>query len=289
MRNALRRILHVLLTPIRWLTAPFRAIGRWLNYEPEDAPAGEVLARTFESPGVLVEHIEALRGHLLRSAIALVITTGISFAFATQIIDYLAKPIGGITVLQAIEVTESVGAFMRVSLMSGFALALPYIGLEIFLFINPGLRRRERVMVLLSIPVACVLFVAGLAFAYFVMLPTALPFLLNFAGITTVPRPSNYIRFVTGLMFWIGIAFQFPLVIYAMAALGFVRARTLRNGWRVAVVVIAIMAAAITPTVDPINMGLVMGPMIVLYFLSIGMAAIAERARDRRIRRAASS
>jgi sec-independent protein translocase protein TatC len=150
------------------------------------------------------------------------------------------------------------------------------------------LRRRERLIVLLSIPVACLLFVAGLLFAYFVMLPTALPFLLNFAGITTVPRPSNYIRFVTGMMFWIGISFQFPLVIYAMAAVGFVRARALWNGWRIAVVGIAILAAAITPTVDPINMGLVMGPMIVLYFLSIGMAAFAERARDRRLQRAAS-
>ena len=287
MRKILQRFVHVLLAPVRWVTAPFRALSRWINYEPEDAPAGEVLARTFESPGVLIEHVEALRGHLMRSAIALAITTGISFVFATQIIDYLARPIGGIDALQAIEVTESVGAFMRVSLMSGFALALPYIGLEIFAFVNPGLRRRERLLILLSIPVACLLFAAGLLFAYFVMLPAALPFLLNFAGITTVPRPSNYIRFVTGMMFWIGISFQFPLVIYSMAAVGFVRARTLWNGWRIAVVLIAVLAAAITPTVDPINMGLVMGPMIVLYFLSIGMAAFAERARDRRLRRAA--
>jgi sec-independent protein translocase protein TatC len=114
------------------------------------------------------------------------------------------------------------------------------------------------------------------------MLPTALPFLLNFLGITTVPRPSNYIRFVTSLMFWIGIAFQFPLVIYVMARMGIVRARMLVEGWRIAVIAIAVLAAAVTPTVDPVNMALVMAPMTALYFLSIGLAALAERGRARR-------
>jgi sec-independent protein translocase protein TatC len=119
------------------------------------------------------------------------------------------------------------------------------------------------------------------------MLPVALPFLLNFMGITTVPRPANYIRFVTGLLFWIGMSFQFPLIIYAMAAIGMVRARMLLEGWRIAIVIIAVVAAAVTPTVDPVNMGLVMAPMILLYFLSIGLAAFAERTRTRRIEKEA--
>jgi sec-independent protein translocase protein TatC len=120
-----------------------------------------------------------------------------------------------------------------------------------------------------------------MAFAYFVMLPTALPFLLDFMGITTVPRPANYIRFVTGMMFWIGISFQFPLIIYALAGLGIVDAKALRQGWRIAIIAIAVLAAAITPTIDPVNMGLVMAPMILLYFLSIGLAAFAGRRRAR--------
>ena len=170
---------------------------------------------------------------------------------------------------------------MRVSLLSGFALAFPYILFEIFTFINPGLKRRERIFILLSLPFAALLFLAGLAFAYFIMLPAALPFLLDFMGITTVPRPSNYIKFVTNLMFWIGIAFQFPLVIYALAAIGFVRAETLARGWRIAIIGIAVLAAMVTPTVDPVNMGLVMLPMIILYFISIFLAKIAQSARDR--------
>jgi sec-independent protein translocase protein TatC len=129
---------------------------------------------------------------------------------------------------------------------------------------------------------AFVLFVAGLAFTYFIVLPAALDFLLSFMGIPTIPRPSNYIRFVTNLMLWIGLAFEFPLVIYVLAGLGFVHARTLVRGWRFAIVGIAVLAAAATPTVDPVNMALVMGPMIVLYFFSILLAALAQAGRRRR-------
>jgi sec-independent protein translocase protein TatC len=82
-------------------------------------------------------------------------------------------------------------------------------------------------------------------------------------------------------MFWIGVAFEFPLIIYLLAVVGIVNARMLWRAWRVAIVGIAVLAAAITPTIDPVNMGLVMAPMTVLYFVSIGLAAIAERGRNR--------
>jgi sec-independent protein translocase protein TatC len=209
----------------------------------------------------------------------LILGVAVAAFFAQDILGWLSEPIGGLEELQAIEVTENIGAFMRVSLLTGFALSLPYTGLEIFAFMNPGLRRRERIMVLSFIPAGSILFVLGVLFTYYVMLPAALPFLLNFLGISTAIRPANYIRFVTGLMFWIGLAFQFPLVIYAVAALGFIDARTLLRGWRYAILIIAVIAAAATPTIDPINMGLVMLPMIVLYFLSIGLAAFAGRSR----------
>lgn len=285
MRAFLRRtfslIVRILLTPFRIIAWPFRKIKEFIDYEPEDTPTSDVIVRTVEQPSVLLEHIDALRKHLFRIVVALFVTTGISFVFAAQILDFLAEPIGGIEALQAIEVTESIGAFMRVSLLSGFALAFPYILFEVFTFVNPGLKRRERIFILVSLPFAALLFIAGLAFSYFIMLPAALPFLLDFMGITTVPRPSNYIKFVTNLMFWIGIAFQFPLVIYALAAIGFVRAETLARGWRVAIIGIAVLAAMVTPTVDPVNMGLVMLPMIILYFVSIFLAKIAQRSRDR--------
>jgi sec-independent protein translocase protein TatC len=281
-RSLLRRIWRLLTAPFRLIGRPFIRLREALTYEPEDTPIGDVFARTIENPSVLVDHLEDLRRHLLRSLAVFIVTTLISTAFAGRVLDWLASPIGGTEALQAIEVTESIGAFMRVTMLSGFALALPFIGFEILAFLNPGLRRRERILLLTAIPVATLLFLLGMAFAFYVMLPTALPFLLNFLGIATVPRPSNYVRFVTGVMFWIGIAFQFPLIIYTLAGLGIVRAKSLASGWRFAILGIAIMAAAVTPTIDPINMALVMAPMIVLYFLSIGLAAIAQRRHPRK-------
>jgi sec-independent protein translocase protein TatC len=262
--------------------APFRRVRQFINYEPDETSAGDAFVQTLHAPSVLLDHLEALRGHLMRSLIALALGTAVGFTFAQRILDWMAEPIGGIEALQAIEVTESVGAFMKVSLLTGFVLAFPYILLELFAFVNPGLKRRERILLLSSIPAATALFLCGVAFAYFVMLPVALPFLLNFLGIQTVPRPSNYISFTTNLLFWIGVAFTFPLIVFALASVGMVRAAQLVKAWRFAIVGIAIMAAAITPTVDPVNMALLMLPMIGLYGLSIVLAAIAERTRRRR-------
>ena len=261
---------------------PYRAYREFLDQEPQDSPTTDVIARAFAEPMLLVNHLEALRRHLFRALIVLIGTTALSFAFASRTLDLLAKPVGGVEALQSIEVTESIGTFMRVSLLTGFVLAFPYILFELFAFVNPGLKRAERRLVLFSIPFSFLLFAAGIGFTYFVVLPTALPFLLTFMGVTTVPRPSNYVRFVTSLMFWIGVSFQFPLVIYVLAGLGFVNARSLARNWRFAIVGIAVLAAAATPTVDPVNMALVMAPMIVLYLISIVLAALAGAGRRRR-------
>lgn len=294
MRNSLRRIWRIITAPFRFIFWIFRKIGGWLSNiynnikfflseEPEDEPLPDTFAKTMANPAGLLEHLDALRKHLLRATIFLIITTSLSFAFATQIIDLLAQPIGGIGELQAIDVTEPLGVFMRVSLLSGFALALPYIAFELWLFAAPGLHIRERKFGLIAIPLVIIFFVGGMLFAYFFMLPTALPFLLTFMDIPTIPRPSSYIGFVTSLLFWIGIAFEFPLIIYVLASMGFVNSHLLAQQWRLAMVIIAVVAAMITPTIDPFSMMVVMAPLIILYFLSIGMAALAGRARARRL------
>ena len=144
-------------------------------------------------------------------------------------------------------------------------------------FVVPGLTDQEKRWVFLSIPFATLLFLGGVAFTYFIMLPTAIPFLINFLGIKTTPRPSFYIDFVTGLMFWVGILFEMPLVMFLLAKLGLVTAGFLLKGWRYAVVIIALVAAVVTPTSDPINMGILMLPLILLFFASVGLAAIAGR------------
>jgi len=289
-RRFFRGLWRIISLPFRllwWLVQlPFRAIKRagiFLTEEPEDRPLTETLATSFQQPATLFEHIDALRKHLLRMVLALIFTIAVGAIFTEKIIDVLARPIGGIKTLQAIDITESVGTFMLVALVTGFALALPYITFELWLFIAPGLHARTRQMGLLGIPLALIFFLGGVAFAYFLLLPSALPFLLNFMGIHTIPRVSSYVNFVTGLLFWIGLAFEFPLVIYVVTLMGLVKPQQLAKQWRYAIVVIAIIAAAVTPTVDPVNMTLVMLPMIMLYFLSIGLSYLAVAGRKREL------
>ncbi len=225
----------------------------------------------------LWEHVGELRKRLFRALIVMILTTAVCAIFGDQLIHILAQPIGGVDKLVSIEVTENVGVFMKVSLLGGFILAFPIILWQLLGFVIPGLTPKERRGILLAIPFASLLFIAGVLFAYYVMLPAALPFLISFIGIRTTPRLSNYFSFVTNLLFWIGASFETPLVVYVLARLHIVTARMLLNQWRIAVVAIAVIAAFVTPTPDPINMGLLMIPLFILYMLSILLAALATR------------
>lgn len=274
------------------IASPFRAFARlrkFLNTEPEERPITEVFADLISKDDVrqmLWYQIEVLRLHLLRSLLALFVTVCVSFFFTQRFMAYLAIPIGGMDKLVAIDMTENVGVFMRVALFLGIALAVPYIAFELWLFASPGLRPRERKIGLFGIPLTLLFFLGGVAFTFYIMLPAAIPFLVDFLGMKTNPRPQSYFSLITGLMFWIGVFFEYPLVIYVLSAIGIINPKVLREQWRLAIVIITIVAAVITPTVDPINQGLVMAPMIMLYFLSIVFSQIAYAGRKRDIARA---
>ena len=222
------------------------------------------------------DHIDELRGRLVKAVAALVIGMLISFMFTQSLIEILAQPLGGTSNLLAIEVTEQVSVFFRVSLLAGFIIAFPVIFYQVIAYILPGLYPNERRMLIMFIPFATLLFIGGVAFAYFVMMPNALPFLTTFLGFQTKPRISDYIDFVTNLIFWIGVAFETPLVIFVLAKFKIVTAKMLLTQWRYAIVIIALVAAVVTPTPDPINMGLLMIPLIGLYLLSVLMATFAK-------------
>lgn len=250
---------------------------RWSNIFRAFGRAHRKASVQMESSAPLLQHLNELRVRIFKAFFALIITTGISFAFSQQLIEYLAGPIGGISRLVSIELTENIAIFMQVSLLGGFVLGMPVILYQIVAFILPGLKRSEQIWLLIMVPFAALLFVAGVVFTWFVMLPVAVPFLAGFLGITTQVRPENYFKFITNLMFWIGICFEMPMVLMFLAKLKFVSAKQLAQGWRYAIVIMAIVAAAVTPTVDPINMGLVMAPLAGLYVISIILAAIVNR------------
>jgi sec-independent protein translocase protein TatC len=164
---------------------------------------------------------------------------------------------------------------MRIALLLGFITALPVILFEVGGFIVIGLNRRERRWIWGGVPLMFLFFLAGVVFSYGVMLPAALPFLMSTLGIRTDPRPEQYFSFVTNLMFWVGVSFELPLVMFLLAKVKIISAGMLVRQWRIAIVVIAIAAAVITPTGDPINMGLLMLPLVALYLLSVLFAKLA--------------
>jgi sec-independent protein translocase protein TatC len=223
------------------------------------------------------DHIDELKGRLIKAVLGLIAGTILSFIFAEKIMAILAEPAGGVDALQAIQVTETITAYMRISLISGLIITLPWVLYQLLAFILPGLEPKEKKWVFIAIPAISILFLSGVAFTYFIMLPTAIPFLLQFMGIQTVPQVSDYINFVTSLMFWVGVAFQAPIVAFILAKLGVIEAKDLSNQWRIAIVAIAVAAAVITPTGDPINMGLLMIPLTILYVFSIFLAWVARR------------
>jgi sec-independent protein translocase protein TatC len=258
-------------------STPKRPNRSWKDYSRAFGRAHNRASAQLEESMPLLRHLEELRQRIFKAFFAVIITTVLSFAFAGRLIDFLAEPIGGREALVSIEVTENIAIFMRISLLSGVIFGMPFIVYQIMRFVLPGLKDRERKWLILGVPTASLLFMAGVAFTWFVLVPTAIPFLINFLNITTQARPGNYFGFVATLMFWIGLSFEMPLVFFLLARLKIVKARQLASGWRYAVVGIAIAAAMITPTVDPINMGLVMVPLMALYGISIGLAAIAGR------------
>lgn len=223
------------------------------------------------------DHMNELRSRLLKAMAAMIITTAASIFFlAPNIIEFLAIPAGGLSHFIAIEVTETVGVYMRISLLSGFIFALPIILYELIAFIVPGLYDNERKRLFTAIPLAVLLFLSGVAFAFYIMLPAAIPFLQNFiSGVRSDWRLANYISFITNLMFWIGVAFETPLVVFILAKFHIVTPGMLLKQWRFAIVIIAVIAAMITPTIDPVNMALLMAPLFAIYLLSILFASFA--------------
>ena len=233
----------------------------------------------------ILQHLAELRRRVFISALALLVGSAVAFVFFRQIIDLLVLPARdldtGAGQLVFVEVTELLTTSIKVSFVGGFVLALPVILYQVIMFIAPGLTGRERRYLLGFLPGVLLAFVAGVAFAYFVLTPPALHFLLTFGGDVATPliRVSNLVNLMLRLLFWMGVSFETPLVMYLLAQLGIVNARMLGRFRRYWVVVAFILGAIITPTFDPVNQALVAVPLLVLYELGVLLAKLAGRGR----------
>lgn len=233
----------------------------------------------------LLGHLIELRKRLIRSVIAVVITATISFIFARQIFDILITPAPQDINLVYIEMTEMLGTYMRVTMVSGIILAMPYLTYQLIMFVAPALTPKEKRYVYLILPWIALMFVAGVVFAYFILIPRLTEFLLTWPGGIATPQPriGNYINIVTRLLLMVGLVFEMPVVITFLARIGIVKSKWLADKRRAAIIVAFILAAIITPTIDPINQSLVAAPLIVLYEMSIWLARLVQRKEARAV------
>ena len=233
----------------------------------------------------ITDHLRELRRRVLICVVAILAGSVAAFAFYKQIIEFLSRPAydldtGSGLDLVFIEVTELLTTAVKVSFVAGFVLALPVILYQVIMFVAPGLTGRERRYLFLFMPAALVAFAAGVAFAYYVLTPPALKFLLGFSDVATpLIRISNFVNLMVRLLFWMGVAFETPLIMYMLASLGIVSAQRLSRFRRYWVVIAFILAAIITPTFDPVNQALVAGPLLVLYEIGVLLARFAGRSR----------
>lgn len=243
----------------------------------QQAPAMDTVE---SSQMTLMEHLNELRVRLMWVVGGLFLGTLLAFVFARQILEFIRTPLNN-SVLIAIGPTDTIINVFKVSFMVGASLAMPLIVYHLVAFAAPGLYPHEKRALLLTLPAIFALFIGGMAFAFYVMLPVAIQFLQGFFGdlIEQTWTFERYVGFITRVVFWIGVSFETPIVLAFLARAGIVSGPQLLNFWRYAIVIIAIVAAIITPTIDPVNMAIVMAPLIVLYFFSVGLAYILYRPR----------
>lgn len=235
----------------------------------------------------ILEHLQELRFRLIVAGAALVVTTIASFYFTEQILEFLKEPAEDRStdfILIFTEPMEKLVAYFRVALLGGLIAAMPVIVFELLMFVTPALTRQERRWVYAVVFGASFAFAAGVAFAYYVALPPALGFLLNFGG-GEVAKPQikigSYVDFVTRLLFWTGVVFETPLVIMGLARFRVVNARQLLRLWRYAIIGAFVISAFVTPSIDPVTQSLVAGPIIALYGIGIVLAWLVQpRARQ---------
>ena len=234
----------------------------------------------------LLQHLSELRRRVFICVVAVLAGSAVSFVFFEEIVEILVEPardlgLGTGGELIYTEVTELLTTAIKVSFVSGLILASPVIVSQGVMFVAPGLTRQEKRYLFGFMPVVILAFAGGVAFAYYILTPPALHFLLTFGGDIATPliRISNIINLMIRLLFWMGLAFETPLVMFLLASLGIASASSLGRFRRYWVVVAFILAAMITPTVDPVNQALVAGPLLVLYELGILLAWLAGRSR----------
>jgi sec-independent protein translocase protein TatC len=238
----------------------------------------------------LTEHLAELRVRIIRAALAVAIGMVLIIAFYDQVLEILLQPYVDLCERKPAEFcdpdlfvfspTEGLATRIRVGLYGGIVAALPVILWQIWRFVVPALNDKEKKWAVPVVTLSVLLFLAGGALAYY-SIGQALEFLIGWAGgdVGQVFSVSSYVSLIGLMIFAFGLGFLLPVFVFGLQALGVVTPRRLVQSWRIAIVVIAIFAAVITPSGDPVTMLMLGVPMALLYFVSILLGWLVVRRR----------
>ena len=229
-------------------------------------------------------HFLELKKRIIFSISLLSLFTILGFIFHRWIIALLLNQSFGINEFTGgqpvfTNITEFWSVVMRVSILTGVILSIPFIAYQIMIFIIPGLKENEKKYVYIFLPLMVISFYIGATFGYFILVPPAIKFLVLFGGDLAVPliRIGSYIQLVISLMFWMGIVFQVPTVVFLLSKLRIVPIETFARFRKWFIVISFILGAFITPTFDSINQTLVALPIVILYEIGYWISRLTSR------------
>ncbi|MBP47835.1 MAG: twin-arginine translocase subunit TatC [Myxococcales bacterium] len=235
-------------------------------------------------------HLVELRSRMLRVAIALGVGFFVAWGYHVELYDWLSAPVrnamadNGLFAIKALQITESISVYMKLSLVGGLFAVSPYVFYQIWGFIAPGLLSSERRMMTPVIVASAAFFIAGALFCYAVVLPFMTNFLIQLTieptGMTLEPTLHSTMSYSMWLLLAFGVIFELPVFMYFFSALGLFSAAGMWAFYRYWVVVAFVIGAILTPTPDPLNQALMSGPLVILYGIGVGIAWLVERDRS---------
>ena len=253
------------------------------NDSDEDESQGdEKKGKNTEKKMPFLDHLEELRWTILKSLIAVVIGAIGSYVFSRQIVEFLRRPGPEGMKLIFLGPTEGFMIYIKVSIFAGLVLALPYVFYQFWKFIVPGLLQKEKRIVPLIAFFTTICFLTGAAFAYFVIIPFGLKFLLSFQTdfLEATITIGKYLGFVVTLILIFGVVFELPVLSFFLTKIGILTPEFLRSKRRYGIVIIFIMAAVLTPP-DIFTQLMLAIPLIILYEISIWVSRLVKRKEER--------
>ena len=218
----------------------------------------------------LIDHLGELRGRIIVALVAMIIGTVVSYYYVDDIIQILIAPAGK---LYYTKPTEAFFTYMKISIISGLIVSSPVWFYQMWAFIIPALSKGEKKVTFLIVPSAISLFIIGVLFSYYLVLPTAIEFFIGFGtdGLQPLFSIGQYIDFVVGFIIPFGITFELPLIIVALGALGILSSQRVRSFRKMFILLAFIVGGAISPTPDMLSQTMIAGPMVLLYEISHGI------------------